>query len=67
MVEETVLGSSSNCKLTAAAMLEQGLDPNSEEAQEQINPDNLKSLPEIECSLKRDYRSMIEEWAYSST
>jgi dsRNA-specific ribonuclease len=46
-----------------AAMLEQGLDPESEEAQQQMNPESLKSLPEIEQFFKKDYRSMVEQWA----
>jgi len=48
---------------TMSAMLAQGLDPESEEAQEQLNEDNLKTLPEIEMYFKKSYRSMIEEWA----
>ena len=61
MVEETLL-SNAQIKLTAA-LIEQGLDPNSEEAQQQLSPDNLKTLPEIEQFFKKDYRSMVEEWA----
>jgi hypothetical protein len=61
MVEETLL-SDAQIKLTAALM-EQGLDPESEEAQQQMSPDNLKTLPEIEQFFKKDYRSMVEEWA----
>ena len=61
MVEETLM-TQAQTKVTAA-MLEQGLDPNSEEAQEQLSPENLKSLPEIEMYFKKSYRSMIEEWA----
>ena len=61
MVEEVLLTQAST-KITAA-LLEQGLDPNSEEAQEQLSGDNLKSLPEIEMFFKKSYRSMIEEWA----
>jgi hypothetical protein len=61
MVEETLL-SDAQIKLTAA-LLEQGLDPDSEEAQQQMSPDNLKTLPEIEQFFKKDYRSMVEEWA----
>tara|TARA_R110000803_G_scaffold208492_1_gene277201 strand:+ start:5 stop:2764 length:2760 start_codon:yes stop_codon:yes gene_type:complete len=61
MVEETLMAQAQT-KVTAA-MLEQGLDPNSEEAQEQLSPENLKSLPEIEMYFKKSYRSMIEEWA----
>jgi hypothetical protein len=61
MVEETLL-SDAQIKLTAA-LLEQGLNPDSEEAQQQLSPDNLKTLPEIEQFFKKDYRSMVEEWA----
>jgi hypothetical protein len=61
MVEETLL-SDAQIKLTAA-LLEQGLDPESEEAKQQLTPDNLKTLPEIETFFKKDYRSMVEEWA----
>jgi hypothetical protein len=61
MVEETLMNQA-QVKVTAA-MLEQGLDPNSEEAQQQLNPESLKSLPEIEMFFKKSYRSMIEEWA----
>ena len=61
MVEEVLLTQAAT-KVTAA-LLEQGLDPNSEEAQQQLSGDNLKSLPEIEMYFKKSYRSMIEEWA----
>ena len=61
MVEETLLADA-QIKLTAALM-EQGLDPDSEEAKQQLTPDNLKTLPEIEQFFKKDYRSMVEEWA----
>ncbi len=61
MVEETLMAQAQT--KIVAAMLEQGLDPNSEEAQQQTSPDNLKSLPEIEMFFKKSYRSMIEEWA----
>jgi hypothetical protein len=43
--------------------MEQGLDPESEEAQQQLSPENLKTLPEIEQFFKKDYRSMAEQWA----
>ena len=59
---EEVLVTQAQVKVTAA-MLEQGLDPESEEAQQQLAPDNLKTLPEIEMFFKKSYRSMIEEWA----
>ncbi len=44
-------------------LINQGMDPESEEAQQMLSPENLKSLPEIEDFFKKDYRSMIEEWA----
>lgn len=61
MVEETLMGNAQMKLMTA--MIEQGLDPNSPEAQEQVNPEKLKSLPEIEAFFKKDYRSMVEQWA----
>jgi hypothetical protein len=61
MVEETLLADAQMKIVTA--LLEQGLDPSSEEAQQQTSPDNLKTLPEIEAFFKKDYRSMIEQWA----
>lgn len=44
-------------------LLAQGLDPQSEEAQQMMSMDNIKSLPEIEEFFRKDYRSMLEEWA----
>ena len=61
MVEETLLANAQMKIVTA--LLEQGLDPNSPEAQQQTSPENLKTLPEIESFFKKDYRSMIEQWA----
>jgi len=60
-VEQTLMADASTKML--AAMLEQGLDPDSEEAKQQLSPDNIKSLPEIEQFFKKDYRSMVEQWA----
>jgi hypothetical protein len=59
---EEVLMANAQIKITAA-LLEQGLDPNSPEAQEELSPDKIKSLPEIESFFKKDYRSMAEQWA----
>ena len=61
MVEQTLMADAATKML--AAMLEQGLDPESEEAKQQLQPENLKSLPEIEQFFKKDYRSMVEQWA----
>ena len=61
MVEDTLMDDA-RMKIQSA-MLEQGLDPESEEAQQQLSPDALKTLPEIENFMKKDYRSMIEQWS----
>jgi hypothetical protein len=59
---EQVLLQDAQRKMTLQ-MLQQGMDPESEEAQQSLTPESLKSLPEIEQFFKKDYRSMIEEWA----
>jgi len=61
MVEETLMSDAE--EKIIAALISQGMDPKSEEAQKQLNPDNIKSLPEIESFFKKDYRSMLEQWA----
>jgi hypothetical protein len=61
MVEDTLLADAS--EKIMAAMLEQGLDPESEEAKQELSPEKLKTLPEIEQFFKKDYRSMVEDWA----
>ena len=61
MVEETLMSNAEDKVI--AALLNQGMDPNSEEAQKQLSPENLKTLPEIESFFKKDYRSMLEQWA----
>jgi hypothetical protein len=61
MVEDTLMADAQTKVM--AAMLEQGLDPESEEAQQEIAPEKLKSLPEIESFFQKDYRSMVEQWA----
>ena len=61
MIEETLLAQAQQKQL--AKMMEMGLDPNSDEAKQEMDPEKLKSLPEIEQFFKKDYRSMIEEWA----
>jgi len=44
-------------------MIEMGADMEDPEIQQALAPDSLKSLPEIEGFFKKDYRSMLEEWA----
>jgi hypothetical protein len=50
-----------------AKLLEQGMDPNDPEVQQkmqqQMSPENLKTLPEIQSFFDKDYRSMAEQWA----
>ena len=65
MIEENLLADAESKLLSK--MIEMGADPNSEEFQQQLAPENLKSLPEIEDFFKKDYRSLIEEWASHQT
>jgi hypothetical protein len=60
-VEQNLLADA-EAKLVAR-MIEMGMDPNSPEAQQQMDPQNIKSLPEIEDFFRKDYRSIVEEWA----
>ena len=60
-VEQALLAEASQKQLLK--MLEMGLNPESEEAKEMMNPNKLKSLPEIEDYFTKSYRSMVEEWA----
>lgn len=46
-----------------AHMMEMGLDPNSPEAQQQLNPEALKKLPEIEEFYSKKYQTLAEKWA----
>lgn len=46
-----------------AHMMEMGMDPNSPEAQQQMNPDALKKLPEIEEFYSKKYQTLAEKWA----
>ena len=61
MIEENLLTDAYN-KLMIN-MIQQGADPNSEEVQQQLSTENLKTLPEIEDFFSKSYRSLIEEWA----
>ena len=65
MIEETLLADAQSKML--ARMLELGADPNGEEFQQQMAPENLKTLPEIEDFFSKDYRSLVEEWATHQT
>jgi len=61
LIEENLLADAEQ-KMTQQ-MIEMGMDPSAAEAQEQLAPERLKSLPEIEQFFQKDYRSLVEEWA----
>ena len=65
MIEENLLADA-QAKLLSK-MIEMGADPNDEEFQQKLSPENLKTLPEIEDFFKKDYRSLMEEWASHQT
>jgi hypothetical protein len=48
-------------------MIEQGMNQDDPEVQkqmqEQMSPENMKTLPEIQSFFDKDYRSMCEQWA----
>jgi hypothetical protein len=60
-IEETLLSEASSQLIIK--MIEQGADPESEEFKAELNPEKLKTLPEIQDFFTKDYRSLIEEWA----
>jgi len=68
-VEQVLLGQAEQKML--AKMIEQGLDQNDPEVQQQmqqqLSPENLKTLPEIQNFFDKDYRSMVEQWAMHQT
>ena len=61
MLEDALL-SDAQAKMMSV-MMSNGIDMESEEAQQMMDPEKLKSLPEIEAYFRKDYRSMVEEWA----
>jgi len=61
MIEQTLMQQAQ--QKVMMQLMQQGLAPDSEEAQQALSPEALKSLPEIEQFFKKDYRSMVEEWA----
>lgn len=44
-------------------LIEDGMDPQSEEFQQAMSPENVKSLPEIQGFFDKKYRSIPEQWA----
>jgi len=64
-IENVLLQDAQNKLITK--MIEQGADPNDpeikERMQQQMAPENLKSLPEIQNFFDKSYRSLCEQWA----
>lgn len=61
MIEKNLL-QKAQMEMTSKLM-EMGVDLGSEDAQQQLSPDNLKSLPEIEDFFRKKYTNIPEEWA----
>jgi len=61
MIEENLLADA-KIKIMQE-MAKMGVDIESDEAQQQLQKENLKTLPEIEQFFQKDYRSLVEEWA----
>lgn len=61
MIEDYLLAQASQKQ--QMKLIEMGLEPDSEEAQQMMSPETLKTLPEIESFFRNDYRSIYEEWA----
>ena len=61
MLEDTLLKEAQKKMYTQ--LIDNGMDPNSPEVQQAMSPDKLRSLPEIEEFFRKDYRSLVEEWA----
>jgi hypothetical protein len=61
MIEDVLLADAQQKQ--TAKLIQMGMELDSEEAQQELSPEKLKSLPEIEQFFKKDYRSVIEEWA----
>jgi len=62
MIEENLLNDA-KIKIMSE-MSKMGVDiENDEKAQQELQPEKLKTLPEIEEFFQKDYRSLVEEWA----
>jgi len=61
MVEEVLIADAQ--KKITQKMMEMGISPESEEAKQELSPEKLKSLPEIEDYFRTNYKSQAEQWA----
>jgi hypothetical protein len=62
LVEENLL-TDAKIKISQE-LVKLGVDLNTEEAQQELSPQKLRTLPEIEDFFQKDYRSLVEEWAH---
>lgn len=61
MIEEVLLVKAYNKVMSK--LVEMGADLSSEEAQQYLSEENLKTLPEIEHFFRKKYTSIVEQWA----
>lgn len=61
MLEDALL-SDAQAKMMAT-MMANGIEMDSEEGEQMLSAENIKTLPEIEEFFRKDYRSLVEEWA----
>src|SRR5690606_818271 len=61
MIEEVLLVKAYNKIMSK--LVEMGADLSSEEAQQYLSEENLKTLPEIEHFFRKKYTSVVEQWA----
>jgi hypothetical protein len=61
MVEKVLLSEAQ--QKIQAQLAQMGMAPDSQEAQQELAPEKLKTLPEIEQFFRKDYRSMVEQWS----
>lgn len=45
------------------SMIQSGLSPDDPQFQQTLAPENIKTLPQIEEFMRKDYRSLSEQWA----
>jgi len=60
-IEDTIVSAAERNLMMKLA--EDGVDVNSEEYQQAMSPENVKSLPEIQDFFQKSYRSIPEQWA----
>ena len=61
MIEETLLADAASKILNR--LVQQGADLQNPEVQQMLSKQSLMTLPEIEDFFRKDYRSLVEEWA----